>query len=130
MKKGFTFIEVLVSILLLSIVVTSFFMGISNILIEDELIKAESQATVLAEKKLEEYRTKILNNWTATFTLSGDFSQEGWTSFRYIIYTSNFSSTNSLRKVKIFVWNDRNNNYTLDSLEAKSVLLTIISRRK
>ena len=128
MKKGFTLLEVLISILLLSIIVTYFWMGISNVLVEDDLIKSESQATILAEKKLEEYRKAIINNWNASFTLSGNFSSEGWTMYIYTIIPTLL--TQSMRQVKVIVWEDINNNYTWDSLEGKSVLLTIISRRR
>lgn len=128
MKKGFTLLEVLVSILLLSIIVTYFWMGISNVLVEDDLMKSESQAVILAEKKLEEYRRAIINNWTASFTLTGNFSSEGWTIYNYSITINNI--TQSLRQVKVFVWEDINNNYTWDSFEGKSILLTMISRRR
>lgn len=128
MKKGFTLLEVLISILLLSIIVTYFWMGISNVLVEDDLMKSESQAVILAEKKLEEYRKAIINNWTASFTLTGNFSSEGWTMYNYSITINNI--TQSLRQVKVFVWEDINNNYTWDSFEGKSILLTMISRRR
>jgi prepilin-type N-terminal cleavage/methylation domain-containing protein len=128
MKRGFTLIEVLVSILLLSIVITYFGIGISNILVEDDLIKSESQATILAEKKLEEYRRAIINNWTATFTLSGNFSSEGWTSYRYTITVTDLTS--SFRRIKVLVWEDVNNNSFLDPSEGKSILLTMIAKRK
>lgn len=128
MKKGFTLLEVLVSILLLSIIVTYFWMGISNVLVEDDLMKSESQAVILAEKKLEEYRKAIINNWTASFTLTGNFSSEGWTMYNYSITINNI--TQSLRQVKVLVWEDINNNYTWDSFEGKSILLTMISRRR
>lgn len=128
MNKGFTLLEVLVSILLLSIVVTYFWMGVSNVLVGDDLIKSESQATILAEKKLEEYRRAIINSWTASFTLSGNFSSEGWTTYRYAIYT--FALTQSLSRIRIEVWEDINNNNTWDSREGRSVLLTMVSRRR
>lgn len=128
MKKGFTLLEVLISILLLSIIVTYFWMGISNVLLEDDLMKSESQAVILAEKKLEEYRKAIINNWTASFTLTGNFSSEGWTMYNYSITINNI--TQSLRQVKVLVWEDINNNYTWDSFEGKSILLTMISRRR
>ncbi|PMQ02267.1 MAG: prepilin-type cleavage/methylation domain-containing protein [Dictyoglomus sp. NZ13-RE01] len=138
MKRGFTLIEVLVSILLLSLILTYFWMGISNILIEDSLITAESQALILAEKKLEEYRKAIINNWTASFTLSGNFSSEGWTNYLYsITYTTltytilpDPTLTDKLKQVTVKVGEDTNNNGILDSGEERSILVSIISRRR
>ena len=129
MRKGFSLIEVLVSILILGVFMASFGVGLSHILIADEIEKAESRAINFAEKKLEEYRTTVLSNWGASFPLSGNFSSEGWTSY---IYSLSVNSLNlgDLRQVKVMVWNDENNNNTCDNFESKSILITIISRRK
>ncbi|HOJ92667.1 MAG TPA: type II secretion system protein [Dictyoglomaceae bacterium] len=129
MRKGFSLIEVLVSILILGVFMASFGVGLSHILIADEIEKAESRAINFAEKKLEEYRTAVLSNWYTSFPLSGNFSSEGWTSY---IYSLSVNSLNlgDLRQVKVMVWNDENNNNTCDNFESKSILITIISRRK
>jgi len=130
MRKGFSLIEVLVSILILGVFMASFGVGLSHILIADEIEKAESRAINFAEKKLEEYRTTVLSNWGASFALSGNFSSEGWTSYIYSLSVNSLDSTNSLRQIKVLVWNDENNNNTCDNFESKSILITIISRRK
>lgn len=88
--KGLTFIEVLVSIFLLSIIVGGFFLGLSSILSQDAYIKSEARVLELAEQKLEEVRRIKLANWNATFTLTGNFSNIGWTGIVYTIYTSNY----------------------------------------
>lgn len=128
MKKGFTFIEVLVSILLLGIFMATFGVGLYHILNEEELEKIESKCLVLGERLLEDYRKAVLANWTTSYPLSGNFADIGYTSYLYTI--SIYNITSSLRQFTITVWNDINNNYTWDPFEGRSIIMSMISRRK
>lgn len=94
--RGLTFIEVLVSVFLLSIIVGGFFLGLSSILSQDAYVKSEAIVLELAEQKLEEIRRLKLANWNATFTITGNFSNIGWTGIVYTIYFSNFVTTSMM----------------------------------
>uniref|UniRef100_A0A7C3RL56 Type II secretion system protein n=1 Tax=Dictyoglomus thermophilum TaxID=14 RepID=A0A7C3RL56_DICTH len=128
MKRGFTFLEVLISILILGIFMASFGVGLYHILNEDDMEKIESTCLELSERVIEDYRKTILANWTASFPISGNFASIGYTSYLYTISITNI--TNSLRQFTITVWNDANNNNTLDNFEGKAVLVSLISRRR
>jgi len=128
MKRGFTFLEVLISILILGIFMASFGVGLYHILNEDDMEKIESTCLELSERVMEDYRKTILANWTASFPISGNFASIGYTSYLYTISITNI--TNSLRQFTITVWNDANNNNTLDNFEGKAVLVSLISRRR
>jgi len=128
MKKGFTFLEVLISILLIGIFMASFGVGLYHILNEDDLEKIESTCLELSERVMEDYKRTILANWTASFSVSGNFASIGYTSYIYTMVITDI--TNSLRQFTITVWNDINNNNILDDFEGKSILVSLISRRR
>jgi prepilin-type N-terminal cleavage/methylation domain-containing protein len=128
MKNGFTFLEVLISILLLGIFMSTFGVGLYHILNEDEMEKIESKCLVLAERVMEDYRKAIVANWTVSFPISGNFASIGYTSYLYTITIYNITS--SLRQFTITVWNDINNNNILDNFEGRSIILSIVSKRK
>jgi len=128
MKKGFTFLEVLISILLIGIFMASFGVGLYHVLNEDDLEKIESTCLELSERVMEDYKRTILANWTASFSVSGNFASIGYTSYIYTMVITDI--TNSLRQFTITVWNDINNNNILDDFEGKSILVSLISRRR
>ena len=128
MKKGFTFLEVLISILLIGIFMASFGVGLYHILNEDDLEKIESTCLELSERVMEDYKRTILANWTASFPVSGNFASIGYTSYIYTMVITDI--TNSLRQFTITVWNDINNNNILDDFEGKAILVSLISRRR
>ncbi len=127
MRKGLTFLEVLIAILLLGIIISSVGVGISYILKSDEYDNMLNTCLYLTEKKLEEYRKTVLANWNATFTYSGNFSNIGYTDYFYTLTIVN--TTYSLRQIFLQIWKEESGNNKLDDFEPETIIITYISRR-
>ncbi|ACK42452.1 MULTISPECIES: type II secretion system protein [Dictyoglomus] len=127
MRKGLTFLEVLIAVLLLGIIMSSVGVAISYILRADEYENMMNICLYLTEKKLEEYRKAVLANWNISFTYSGNFANIGYTDFFYSLTV--FNTTYSLKQIFLQVWKEENNNNKLDDFEPETIIITYISRR-
>ncbi len=112
-RHGFTFIEVLATLTLLSIVLPSIMSGISLSMKTSILAKQQSQAASLAHGKLMELATD--SQWQHA-ALSGDFGQD-WPEYRWSASVSDWDA--ALQQVQMTVtWQFRN--------QQRSVVLTTL----
>lgn len=95
--RGLTLLEVLISIFLTALIISGFYFSFSAILAQEAYVRSEARAIELAEKKLEEIRRIKLANWNDnTFTLTGNFSDIGWTGIIYTVYIPSNHTTLSI----------------------------------
>ncbi|HOD81788.1 MAG: hypothetical protein BWX88_03057 [Planctomycetes bacterium ADurb.Bin126] len=97
-RDGFTFIEILATIALLTIVLPSVMTGISLGLGACDLARQEAQAASLAHDKLMEILADSQNQQA---DLSGDFG-ETWPAYRWMAQSSDWES-GTLRQVDVVV---------------------------
>ncbi len=97
-RGGFTFIEILATIALLTIVLPSVMTGISIGLGACDLARQEAQAAGLAHDKLMEILADSQNQQA---DLSGDFGQT-WPAYRWMAQSSEWES-GTLRQVDVVV---------------------------
>lgn len=102
MPRGFTLIEVLVSLLLLSIVLPAVMGGISLSLRTAEEAKFKAQASSLARAKLTELQAA--NQWELQ-KLSGDFGVDS--PYRWNAELTNFEGTTLLQLDVTVLWRQR-----------------------
>lgn len=95
---GFTFIEILATIALLTIVLPSVMTGITIGLSACDLARQEAQAASLAHAKLMEI---VADTQANQADLSGDFGA-AWPAFRWIAQSSDWES-GTLRQVDVVV---------------------------
>jgi general secretion pathway protein I len=106
-RRGFTLPEVLATLLLLAIVIPSIMKGISLSTAAAGTARQRSEATALAESKLNELVTT--GQWQSG-GLSGDFGQD-WPEYRWEAAAANWEQP-SVRQLQVRVlWFARGRNY-------------------
>jgi len=94
-------------------------------------IETDTLMATLSVDKLEEYLAKTSANWQAT-TLTGDYSADGYSQLNYEVIRSDSvvkgGIPDSLMMIQSTLWNDANNNDTLDSGERSVVFVSKLAR--
>ena len=94
-------------------------------------IETDTLMATLSVGKLEEYLAKTSANWQAT-NLTGDYSADGYSQLNYEVIRSHSvvdgGIPDSLMMIQSTIWNDANNNGTLDSGERNVVFASKLAR--
>jgi prepilin-type N-terminal cleavage/methylation domain-containing protein len=101
-SRGFTLIEVLVSVMLLAVVLPTVMGGVSLSLRAAESSKFKAQASSLAQAKLSELQAQ--NQWD-TQRMAGDFGTS-YPQYRWTAQLTNFDGTLQQLDVTVF-WRQR-----------------------
>lgn len=94
-------------------------------------IETDTLMATLSVDKLEEYLAKTSANWQTT-NLTGDYSADGYSQLNYEVIRSDSvvdgGIPGSLMMIQSTLWNDTNNNDTLDSGERSVVFVSKLAR--
>ena len=94
-------------------------------------IETDTLMATLSVDKLEEYLAKTSANWQTT-NLTGDYSADGYSQLNYQLIRSDSvvdgGIPGSLMMIQSTLWNDANNNGTLDSGERNVVFVSKLAR--
>ena len=121
-QSGFTLIEVLVAISLMSIALLGFASVGVNAIRDDSLSRKTNVALALAQAKLEQLRSLPYSNsqWTSGSHIESDLDEDGNTGGEYTrswAVTLDYDSHSGLRRVSVTVsWVGSNTSETLASL--------------
>lgn len=117
-NKGFTFLEVLAALIILSVALIPIMTWVPTSI--QAKLKAERQTTAifLAQGKIEELHTQIINNFNYNYTNSSVFNPP-YQDFRYNV-TDNLNTT--LKTISVKVWH-------IERPQDELVFYTQISRR-
>ena len=108
-RRAFTFVEVLATLMLLSIVLPSVMSGISLCLSTADFAKREAQASALCHGKLMEMAAQGDLQHAAQ---AGDFGAD-WPDFNWTAEVSDFSGT-TLKSLDVTVsWRQRNKDHSV-----------------
>jgi type II secretion system protein I len=88
-SRGFTLVEVLVAIALMLVVLPAAMRGVMIAARAGELARHRTEASALATSKLQEI--VATQQWESGGTLSGDFTQEGYTDYTWQAELSNWN---------------------------------------
>lgn len=130
-EKGFTLIEVLLAIVILSIAI----IPLMQIFPQASLMATDSQRETrigfLAQQKLEQVKGQALNYFFGNYTVSATAFPSPDSDFKYTVnyFTASGDDGNQIRAIKVRVWYDDNNNGVLDGNENMIELNTKVSRR-
>lgn len=104
-KKGFTFLEVLATLIILSVALVPIMTWVPTVI--QTKLKAERQTTAifLCQGKVEELRTQIINNFNIDYTKGPTAFDSPYQDFYYNI-TDDFNP--QLKTVSVKVWHKEN----------------------
>ena len=127
-QNGFTMLEILASIALLSITIIPLLGLITSTLVSNAQREQQLRAAFLAQKRLEEVKDAVLSN-----DLVGDYNEVA-TAFpapdsRYK-YTVTVTDDSDIRNIAVRVWFDENGNDVRDGGEQEFGLRTRVARRR
>lgn len=127
-QNGFTMLEILASIALLSITIIPLLGLITSTLMSNAQREQQLRAAFLAQKRLEEVKDALLSN-----DLVGNYNEPP-TAFsapdsRYK-YTVTVTEDPDIRDIAVKVWFDENGNDVRDGSEQEFSLRTRVARRR
>ena len=130
-KKGFTIVELVVGLLILSVALIPLFTLFSPQVKVTTTDKTRSVLLALAQKKTDETINTLQVDYEATLATSGNFSVEGYTAYRYSLVTNNEPANNNLTKtLSVIVWDYNNGNSAKDAGEIDLTLDTRVAKRE
>jgi len=125
--RGFTLLELLFAIVILTITIVPLMLLLPQIMATNMNIEQTNRAGFLAQKKMEEMKTKSLTyfNW--------DYSESTATSFSSpdaeYMYTVADDYGLYVKQITVNVWHDEDNDGTADADEEQIELRTIVTNR-
>lgn len=130
-KKGFTIIELVVAVALLSVVLLPLVQMLPTMLKTNKNTEIMTKGTFLAEQKMEEIKS-LIRSTTFGYGFTKNYTQSA-TSFpspnaTYKVIVADNQDPN-LKIIQVKVWYDKNNNNMIDSDEIPIILDTQICIR-
>jgi len=124
MRKAFTLTEVIVASTLLAIAVVPILKGLTNAHVVAVIIERKTKSLSLAQAKLDEIKARSIYNYSSSFDVNSERLETD-----YLCNVTDTSLGTNLRKVKVEVGFDINNNNVLSSDEVKIELATQFAKR-
>lgn len=125
-ESGFTLLEILLTIIILSIALIPLMEMIPHALVLDKGIERETQAVFLAQQKLEEIKGKAIYDFSPDYSESATAFPSPHSAYKYTI-SDNLDT--GIREIAVNVWYDEDDDNTIDENEAEVELNTKIAER-
>lgn len=125
-ESGFTLLEILLTIIILSIALIPLMEMIPQALVLDKSIEWETQAAFLAQQKMEEIKGKAIYDYSPDYSESTTAFPSPHSAFKY---TVSDDPDTGIREITVNVWYDKNGDDTVDDDEEEVILNTKIARR-
>lgn len=129
--QGFTLIEVLASIALISVAIIPVAKALTQGLALSAKEERVTKVIFLAERKIEELENIILDDFdTHRDKVATAFTDDGYSGYKYTVSDTVIERDGSdLKKIQVQVWYDEDNDNKVDSGEESITLDTKIAER-
>jgi len=137
-KKGFTLIEVLATLAIMAVFLTLVMTAVAGSLIISGNIEETSKCILLADRKMDEIKAKVLGvsaspgysfGWNQDYSGTGSFASPD-SSYSYTIFDPDYPvSSDYIRDISVVVWHDEDGDGGRDSNEKSVTWDTKIARR-
>jgi type II secretory pathway pseudopilin PulG len=121
---GFTLTEVVIATSLLIIATVPILRALTGAHVTSSIIERRTRSLTLAQTKLDEIKARSIYNYGQSFTETNN-SLEG----SFLCNIEDISVNANLRKIKISVGKDLNENSTLNNNEIEITLSTLLANR-
>ena len=125
-ENGFTLLEILLTIIILSMALIPLMEMIPQALVLDKKVERETQAVFLAQQKLEEIKGKVIFDFCTDYSESATAFPSPHSTFKYIV--SDDQGTD-IKEIAVYVWYDEDGDNIVDSDEEEVELNTKVAER-
>ncbi len=125
-EVGFTLLEVLAAIVILSVVLIPLTEMLPRTLILDSQLERETRAAFLAQQKLEGVKCRAMYNFNPDYDESATAFPFPDSTFKYTVSDDQGSE---IREISVTVWYDEDDDNTVDDDEESIELNTKIAKR-
>ncbi len=123
-NKGFTLVEILGSVLLMTIVIVPFITFAANNFTVGMDIERKTKSSLLAEAEMEKIKNTLSKSFDTAFTAwSSDLGDS------YLVTRTSTNVSETLKRIGVSVGYDDNNNGSLDTDEIMIDLMTQYAKR-
>ena len=126
LENGHTLLEILLTISILSIALIPLMEMLPQALLLDVQLEQKAKAMFLAQRKLEEVKTKAIYGFAQDYTESATAFPSPDSAFKYTV--SDDQGT-EIKEIAVNVWYDKDGNGSADQGEEQIELNTKIARR-
>ena len=123
-RGGFTLSEVIVASTLLLVSIVPILKGLANAHLVSSIVERKTKSLTLAQGKLDEVKARSIYNYAGSFDASDEQLDTS-----YLCDVTDTSLGANLRKVKVEVGYDADNDSALDSDEIEITLATQLAKR-
>ncbi len=137
-RKGFTLVEVLATLSIMSVFIALVISTVMGSLMVSGNIEESTRCIILANKKMEEIKSRILGistesgytfGWDRDYTQTGAFALPD-SDYRYLISDPDYPvSGKYIRDIRLIVWHDKDGDGSYDVGEKSVTWDTRIARR-
>lgn len=125
-ENGFTLLEVLLTIIILSMALIPLMEMLPQALVLDKKVERETQAVFLAQQKLEEIKGKAIYDFNPDYSESATAFPVPHSIFKYVV--SDDQGTD-VKEIAVNVWYDEDGDNIVDSDEEEVELNTKVAER-
>lgn len=131
MKRGFTLVEILLSIVLFGLAVVPLLAGFARSTLSSIQNERETRVVFLAEQLIEHIKGQAINNFTGDYTQPATAFPDPDSMFKFTVdyYTSTGDDGNLLKSIHVTVWYDSDGDDTVDTEEEQIELFTKVAKR-
>ncbi len=125
-ENGFTILEILCTIAILSIVMIPLMKMLPDAMVLDAQMERETRVAFLAQQKIEEVKNKAIYDFSQNYSESATAFPSPDSDFKYIV--SDDQGT-AIKEIEVVVWYDKDGNGSVDADEEDIELNTKIAER-
>ena len=125
-ERGFTLLEILAAIVILSIALIPMMEMLPAALVLDSQLEQKTRVTFLAQRKLEEVKCKAIYDFSPDYSESATAFPSPDVSFKYVLTDDQGTE---IKEISVVVWYDEDGNDTIDSDEESIELDTKVAKR-
>jgi len=126
LERGFTILEILFAIVILSIALIPLMKMLPEALILDAQMERETKVVFLAQRKMEEVKNKAIYDFSQDYAESATAFPSPDSTFKYTV--SDDQGT-GIKEITVNVWYDKNGNGSVDMDEEDIELNTKVAER-
>jgi prepilin-type N-terminal cleavage/methylation domain-containing protein len=125
-ENGFTILEILCTIAILSIVMIPLMKMLPDAMVLDAQMERETRVAFLAQQKIEEVKNKAIYDFSQDYSESATAFPSPDSDFKYTV--SDDQGT-AIKEIEVVVWYDKDGNGSVDADEEDIELNTKIAER-
>ena len=125
-ENGFTLLEILLTIIILSMALIPLMEMLPQALVLDNKVERETQAVFLAQQKLEEVKGEAIYDFSPDYSMSATAFPSPHSTFKYIVSDDQEAG---IKEIAVNVWYDEDGDNIVDSDEEEVELNTKVAER-